>query len=54
MQIVKCKEPGCDKEIVYVHDPEDAIIEMKTDKKIKKEVTLTCKDGHTHEYLLEV
>lgn len=54
MQTVKCKEQGCDKEIVFIHDPEYGVLESKVDTKIKKEVWLTCEDSHTHQYLLEV
>ena len=54
MQTVKCIEQGCDKKIVFIHDPEYGILKSEIGKKIKKEVWLTCEDGHTRKYLLEV
>lgn len=53
--IVKCKD--CGVEIEFLYEPVEAILEVKKDKKNKKEeraVYLTCENGHTNPYKLEI
>lgn len=58
LQKFKCKEPGCDQEIIF--DPTENILSSlnesfsfkKKKEQVEKEVTayLTCSNNHTHPY----
>lgn len=51
-KIFNCKEPECDKTVVYKPDviPGTVKIETMVDSADEIEVYLTCEDGHTHKY----
>jgi len=51
-QTFECKEPGCDKEVVY-EDKKASIgflTGMVEDSGEEAEVFLECEDGHAHKY----
>lgn len=57
IQRFKCKEPGCEKEIVYEYSPVDATVKMATFVQSTESeviVYLTCEEGHTHPYKVKV
>lgn len=47
-----CKEPGCDKTVIYERE---IVHGFKSDAKESKliSVYLTCADDHTHKYIVE-
>ncbi|MGB7292164.1 MAG: hypothetical protein WBD99_08330 [Thermodesulfobacteriota bacterium] len=52
-QSFKCKEPGCEEQIVYEYDPVVGAVEMATpveSNEVEVEVYLTCGNDHTHKY----
>lgn len=55
-QTFKCKEPGCDKEVVYDYDPVDATVKYVAVQSNESEVVvyLTCEKDHTHPYKVKV
>ena len=56
----KCKEPKCDKEVEFVYEPEDGVLEWKSASKLSRKpkgelrARLTCEDGHTHTYMVKL
>ena len=51
-KIFNCKEPECDKTVVYEPDviPGTVKTETMVDSADEIEVYLTCEDGHIHKY----
>jgi hypothetical protein len=57
IQTFKCKKPSCDKEVSFEYSPIDGVLKAKVSHKTTgstETVYLTCDNGHTYPYEVEV
>lgn len=56
----KCQEPKCDREVEFEYEPEEGVLEIRSDKIRNRKpkglqiVYLTYEDGHTYPYVIEM
>lgn len=55
-QEFNCKEPGCDKKVVFEYEPVSGLykLEIAQPMELEEVAYLTCENGHTHAYKVKV